>query len=168
MNYLICIFSLSLCFFYDPLYNNYTSLLNGPYHFLYVLWIAVLTLYLFKNIIRHAPTQREKILICLLGFFFILGSYLPYYSPFYLFSFLHVFLPLLSIILYLLYIFLIIFRHYKKEPSQAQILYQWYFWGLSLISLLIIFFGHINGICEIATVYLTIFLIEKIKIIDDS
>lgn len=167
MNYLLCLFSLCLCFFYDPLYDNYTSLLNGPYHILYVLWIALLALYLFKNIIIHARTQREKILICLLGFFFILGSYLPYYSSFYLLSFLHVFLPLLTIVLYLLYIFSIIFRHYKKEPSQAQILYQWYFWGLSLVSLLIIFFGHINGICEIATVFLVIFLVEKIRIIDD-
>lgn len=168
MSYLLILYSILLCFMFNPLYDNYTSLLNSSSHMLYMIWIFFLASYLFKQILRHCLNIIEKRFVFLLYLLFMLGSYLPYYSNIYMFSFLHVVLPMTAIILYLLYIFYIIFRHYKKEPSQAQVLYQWFFYGLSLISLFIIYFAHINGIIEISLIIFVVFLLEKLKIIDYS
>lgn len=168
MSYLLILCSILLCFMFNPLYDNYTSLLSSSFHILYMIWIFFLASYLLKNILRYCLNTIEKRFIFLLYLLFILGSYLPYYSKVYIFSFLHVILPMISIVLYLFYILYVIFRHYKKEPSQAQILYQWFFYGLSLISLLIIYFAHINGIIEISLIIFVVFLIERLKIIDDS
>lgn len=168
MSYFLCFFSFVLCLLFNPVYDNYTSLLNSQYRLLFLVWILILDFFLVKNILKHTLSKNEKIFIAVLSLLFIIGSYLPYYTSIYLFSFLHVFLPMISIIFYLLYIFYIILRFYKKEPLQAQSLYQWYFWGLSIISLLIIFFGHINGIIEITTFIFTTFILEKLKIINYS
>lgn len=168
MIYCVALFSIILCCLFNPLYNNYTSLLNSSYRILYVLWIFLLATTLFKNIFHHCLYKNEKRLIILLYLLFMLGSCLPYYSTVYLFSFLHVILPMSTIIIYLFYVLCIIFRYNKKEPLKAQILYQWFFYGLSLISLLIIYFGHINGIIEISLILFVIFLLEKLKTIDYS
>lgn len=168
MGYISCLFAFGLCFLFNPVYDNYTSLLDSQYALLFFIWIMILDISLVKNISRHILNKKEKIFIYILSLLFIIGSYLPYYSPIYLFSFLHVILPMSSIILYILYMFYIIFRHLKKEPLQAQSLYQWYFWGLSIITIFIIFFGHINGIIEIAILIFVFFMLEKLKIIDYS
>lgn len=168
MLYILSLLSILLCCLFDPLYDNYTSLLSSPYHRLYIIWIFLLASCLLKNIIRHCLSWNEKRFIVLLYLLFIVGSYLPYYSAVYLFSLLHVILPMSTIIGYLLYILYVIFRYSKKEPLQAQILYQWFLYGISLISLLIIYFAHINGIIEVSLILLVIFLLKKLKIIDYS
>lgn len=168
MSYLLILCSIVLCLMFNPLYDNYTSLLSSSLYMLYIIWIFFLASYLYKKILQHCLMKAEKRFVSILYLLFMLGSYLPYYSSIYIFSFLHVVLPMMTIILYLLYIFYIIFRHYKKEPSQAHVLYQWYFYGLSIISLFIIYFAHINGIIEISLIILIVFLLEKLKIIDYS
>lgn len=168
MIYILCIFSFCLCFLFNPVYDNYTSLLSSQYSFLYLFWIFILDIFLIKNIKKYITNKKEKNFIYVLGVLFIFGSYLPYYSNIYLFSFLHVVLPISSIILYILYIFYIILKYYKKEPLQAQNLYQWYFGGLSFIAMFIIFFGHINGIIEISIYIFISSMLKKLEIIDYS
>lgn len=168
MVYISCLLALGLCCLFDPIYNNYTSLLNSSYSLLYFIWIFILDISIVKTIIKYSINKKQKIYIYFLGLLFIIGSYLPYYSTFYLFSFLHVTLAMLAIVFFILYIFYIILNFHKKEPLQAQSLYQWYFWGLSVIALFIIFFGHINGIIEITTLFFIFFMLKKLKIIDYS
>ena len=78
---------------------------------------------------------------------FIIGSLIPYK----IYPFLHVSLPMVTIILSILLIAFIIKEKQKNEPFKAHLLNQWYFYGLSIIALSLIFFGQINGIVEILT-----------------
>lgn len=168
MIYISCLFTFAMCFLFNPVYDNYTSLLNSQYMLLFFIWILIIDISLLKAIEHYAQNKKEKKFLYLLSLLFIIGSYLPYNSSFYLLSFFHVILPMITIILYILYIFYIIFHYYKKEPLQAHQLYQWYFWGLSIIAIFIIFFGQINGIIEITTYIFIIFMLKKLKIINDS
>lgn len=163
---LILTFGLCLCF--NPVYNNYTSLLNSSYAFFYYLWIFFIVISFFKKTVCFINNQKEKRFLIILGCLFIIGSYLPYQSPFIVTSYLHVFLPTICMMMYFIYLFYKISLFQKKEPIKAHLLFQWYFWGLSLISMLIVFFGHINGIIEIAILIYIIFMINKMHIICDS
>lgn len=141
---LIFSFSLFLCF--HPLYNNYTSLMSSPYAPFYYLWVLYLSYTLCHNFLK---TTNNKKIVYLLTLIFCLGSVIPYKSlPFF-----HVILPMASILLTILFLLLLINDKQKNEPLRAHLIKQWYFYGLSLLSLMIIFFGQINGIIEIMALF---------------
>lgn len=168
MLYLTLIFTLVLCLFFNPVYHNFTSLLSSSYAWLFYLWIFFIVAAFSKKSISFIQFQKERKYIYLLGFLFLTGCYFPYENTYIFFSYLHVFLPMLCIIIYFLFLFFIIYHYQKKEPIKAHLLYQWYFWGLSIISMLIIFFGQINGIIEIAVLIFFYIMLNKMQIIYDS
>lgn len=162
---LMCLYSLALCFLFNPLYDNYTSLLNSQYVMLYYTWILLVDFILVKEIQQFFNTRRQKFFIYLISSLFIMGSYFPYQSSIKLFSLLHIVIPILCIIVYIDFLFCAILQFQKKEPIKAQSLIQWFFWGLSVIAMFIIYFGHINGIIEITIIFYISFITQKMKII---
>lgn len=136
--------SIILFLFFHPLYNNYTSLMSTPHAFLYDLWILYLSYTLCHQFLKITTHKKT---IYFLTFCFIIGSLIPYKVH----PFIHVFLPMSSIILSILLIAFCIKEMQKNEPFKAHLLNQWYFYGLSIIAMSLIFFGQINGIVEILT-----------------
>lgn len=168
MLYLTFIFTLVLCLFFNPIYHNFTSLLSSSYAWLFYLWIFLNVVIYAKKSICFIQSQKERQYIFILSFIFMIGCYFPYENTYTFFSYLHVILPMICIIIYLLFLFYIIYRYQKKEPFKAHLLFQWYFWGLSIISMLIIFFGQINGVIEIALISFITIMLNKMQIIYDS
>ena len=139
--------SIILFLFFHPLYNNYTSLMSTSYAFLYDFWILYLSYTLchqFLKITTHKKTIYS-LTLC-----FIIGSLIPYKNH----PFLHVSLPMVTIILSILLIAFII---------KAHLLNQWYFYGLSIIALSLIFFGQINGIVEILTLIFIFWMLSLLQ-----
>ena len=154
MDLITIIYSIILLFFFHPLYNNYTSLMSSTYSLLYYLWIILVTITLT---IKLDKILKSKYLY-LLSIIFFIGSIIPYNNKYYLGSFLHVLIPIICIIITLLLMLYII----KNEPK-AHFLFQWFTYGLSIISMLIIFFSQINGLIEISILIFIIVMLNLLK-----
>ena len=87
MQIITLIYSIILLFFYHPLYQNYTSLMNTSFSFFYYIWCVLLTLSLCLTFFK--VTSLKKFIIFLSLFFFI-GLILPYHKNYPIFSTLHV------------------------------------------------------------------------------
>ena len=87
MQIITLIYSIILLFFYHPLYQNYTSLMNTSFSFFYYSWCVLLTLSLCLTFFK--VTSLKKFIIFLSLFFFI-GLILPYHKNYPIFSTLHV------------------------------------------------------------------------------
>lgn len=153
MEILTIIYSIILLFFFHPLYNNYTSLMSS-HSLLYYLWVILLTVTLTINLAKIIKTKY----LYLLSLIFLIGTIIPYNNKYYLGTFLHVFIPMICIITTLL---LILYK-IKNEPK-AHLLFQWYTYGLSIISMLIIFFSQINGLIEITILIFIILMLNLLK-----
>ena len=147
MQIITLIYSIILLFFYHPLYQNYTSLMNTSFSFFYYIWCVLLTLSLCLTFFK--VTSLKKFIIFLSLFFFI-GLILPYHKNYPIFSTLHVFIPLSCIIIALLFLAYLIKNKQKSEPILAHKIYLWFSYGLSIIAMFIIFFSQINGLIEIS------------------
>lgn len=160
MHIFTIIYSFILLFFYQPLYNNYTSLMNNSYAILYYIWCILLTCSLCKLFLQMA--HSKKIIYILAGSFFV-GLILPYHQKHPLCSKLHVLIPIICIIFAFLFLAFLIKDKQKSEPLKAHKLYQWYFYCLSIIFMFIIFFSQINGLIEITillSIYFIIYLLQ--------
>ena len=116
MQIITLIYSIILLFFYHPLYQNYTSLMNTSFSFFYYIWCVLLTLSLCLTFFK--VTSLKKFIIFLSLFFFI-GLILPYHKNYPIFSTLHVFIPLSCIIIALLFLAYLIKNKQKSEPIQS-------------------------------------------------
>ena len=144
MQIITLIYSIILLFFYHPLYQNYTSLMNTSFSFFYYSWCVLLTLSLCLTFFK--VTSLKKFIIFLSLFFFI-GLILPYHKNYPIFSTLHVFIPLSCIIIALL----------------AHKIYLWFSYGLSIIAMFIIFFSQINGLIEISVLLFINFILYVLQ-----
>jgi|GEM_PF-529443 len=120
MQIITLIYSIILLFFYHPLYQNYTSLMNTSFSFFYYIWCVLLTLSLCLTFFK--VTSLKKFIIFLSLFFFI-GLILPYHKNYPIFSTLHVFIPLSCIIIALLFLAYLIKNKQKSEPILAHKIY---------------------------------------------
>ena len=155
---MILAFLLSIIFFFFFLsfYFECLGLMSTSYAFLYDFWILYLSYTLchqFLKITTHKKTIYS-LTLC-----FIIGSLIPYKNH----PFLHVSLPMVTIILSILLIAFIIKEKQKNEPFKAHLLNQWYFYGLSIIALSLIFFGQINGIVEILTLIFIFWMLSLLQ-----
>ena len=123
MQIITLIYSIILLFFYHPLYQNYTSLMNTSFSFFYYIWCVLLTLSLCLTFFK--VTSLKKFIIFLSLFFFI-GLILPYHKNYPIFSTLHVFIPLSCIIIALLFLAYLIKNKQKSEPILAHKIYLWF------------------------------------------
>ena len=87
MQIITLIYSIILLFFYHPLYQNYTNLMNTSFSFFYYIWCVLLTLSLCLTFFK--VTSLKKFII-FLSLFFYLGLILPYHKNYPIFSTLHV------------------------------------------------------------------------------
>lgn len=154
METITIIYSIILLFFFHPLYNNYTSLMSSNYSLLYYLWVILVTITLTIKLSKIIQSKY----VYLLSIIFFIGSIIPYNNKYYLGSFLHVFIPIICIIISLL----LIFYKIKNEPK-AHLLFPWFTYGLSIISMLIIFFSQINGLIEITILIFIIIILNLLK-----
>lgn len=160
MHIFTIIYSFILLFFFHPLYNNYTSLMNNSHAVLYYIWCILLTFSLCKLFLELS--KFKKSIYILAGSFFV-GLALPYHQNYPLCSKLHVLIPIICIIITFLFLALLIRIKQKSEPLKAHKLYQWYFYCLSIIFMFIIFFSQINGLIEITillSIYFIIYLLQ--------
>ncbi len=110
-------------------------------------------------VLREVIPEKPPKTIYSLTLCFIIGSLIPYKNH----PFLHVSLPMVTIILSILLIAFIIKEKQKNEPFKAHLLNQWYFYGLSIIALSLIFFGQINGIVEILTLIFIFWMLSLLQ-----
>ena len=164
MQIITLIYSIILLFFYHPLYQNYTSLMNTSFSFFYYIWCVLLTLSLCLTFFK--VTSLKKFIIFLSLFFFI-GLILPYHKNYPIFSTLHVFIPLSCIIIVFLKLFrkneIVIKNKQKSEPILAHKIYLWFSYGLSIIAMFIIFFSQINGLIEISVLLFINFILYVLQ-----
>ena len=160
MQIITLIYSIILLFFYHPLYQNYTSLMNTSFSFFYYIWCVLLTLSLCLTFFK--VTSLKKFIIFLSLFFFI-GLILPYHKNYPIFSTLHVFIPLSCIIIALLFLAYLIKNKQKSEPILAHTIYLWFSYGLSIIAMFIIFFSQINGLIEISVLLFINFILYVLQ-----
>ena len=130
--------------------------MSTSYAFLYDFWILYLSYTLCHQFLK-IKTRKKTIYSSTLCF--IIGSLIPYKNH----PFLHVSLPMVTIILSILLIAFIIKEKQKNEPFKAHLLNQWYFYGLSIIALSLIFFGQINGIVEILTLIFIFWMLSLLQ-----
>lgn len=160
MQIITLIYSIILLFFYHPLYNNYTSLMNTSFAILYYIWCILLTVSLCISFLKL--THLKKTIIFLAGFFFI-GLILPYHENYPMCSILHVFIPMICIIVAFLFLAILIKNKQKSEPIIAHKIYLWYLYGLSIITMFIIFFSQINGLIEITVLLFINFILYVLQ-----
>lgn len=161
MQIITLIYSIILLFFYHPLYQNYTSLMNTSFSFFYYIWCVLLTLSLCLTFFK--VTSLKKISIIFLSLFFFIGLILPYHKNYPIFSTLHVFIPLSCIIIALLFLAYLIKNKQKSEPILAHKIYLWFSYGLSIIAMFIIFFSQINGLIEISVLLFINFILYVLQ-----
>ena len=142
MQIITLIYSIILLFFYHPLYQNYTSLMNTSFSFFYYIWCVLLTLSLCLTFFK--VTSLKKFIIFLSLFFFI-GLILP------------------CIIIALLFLAYLIKNKQKSEPILAHKIYLWFSYGLSIIAMFIIFFSQINGLIEISVLLFINFILYVLQ-----
>ena len=162
MQIITLIYSIILLFFYHPLYQNYTSLMNTSFSFFYYIWCVLLTLSLCLTFFK--VTSLKKFIIFLSLFFFIGLIHLRDEHLWdYFFSTLHVFIPLSCIIIALLFLAYLIKNKQKSEPILAHKIYLWFSYGLSIIAMFIIFFSQINGLIEISVLLFINFILYVLQ-----
>ena len=160
MQIITLIYSIILLFFYHPLYNNYTSLMNSSYAVLYYIWCLLLTISLCMSFFK--VTHLKKTITFLAGFFFV-GLIFPYHKNHPIYSSLHVFIPIICIIIAFLFLAILIKNKQKSEPILAHKIYLWYLYGLSIIAMFIIFFSQINGLIEITIILFINFILYVLQ-----
>ena len=148
MQIITLIYSIILLFFYHPLYQNYTSLMNTSFSFFYYIWCVLLTLSLCLTFFKVTSLKR---------------LILPYHKNYPIFSTLHVFIPLSCIIIALLFLAYLIKNKQKSEPILAHKIYLWFSYGLSIIAMFIIFFSQINGLIEISVLLFINFILYVLQ-----
>ena len=67
MQIITLIYSIILLFFYHPLYQNYTSLMNTSFSFFYYIWCVLLTLSLCLTFFKVTSLKKFIIFLSLCG-----------------------------------------------------------------------------------------------------
>lgn len=151
MEYLLIILTICLSFTFHPLYNNFTSLLVYHHYVLYFGWLIINILFIFIKL-YHLSNRSNRRILYLISCLFIIGTFLSYHlSTSDLTSFLHVGLTFLALILTFVLLKLIIKQSMLTSYKKANQVDYWLNWQISIIILLLMMFGTINGIIEIVT-----------------